>query len=62
MKIIDRYDYDENMKERYIGTKFMIGKDEYLGKSHTYSYLHSRNELKEMGLVMELENEEQTKK
>ena len=62
MKILDRYDYDENMKERYIGTKFMIGKDEYLGKNHTYSYLHTRNELKEMGLVMGLENEEQTKK
>jgi hypothetical protein len=62
MKILDRYDYDENMKERYIGTKFMVGKNEYLGKSHTSSYLHTRNELKEMGLVMGLENKEQTQK
>ena len=33
MKVIDRYDFDENMKERYIGTNFMIGKEEYLGKA-----------------------------
>lgn len=51
MRVLDRYDYSEG-KERYIGTKFMIGKDEYLGKSHTYSYLMIRNMKKEMGEIM----------
>jgi hypothetical protein len=57
MKVIDIYDFAENGKERYCGTKFITGKDEYLGKSHTYSYFHSRTLLKEAGMVMGLEKE-----
>ena len=57
MRILDRYDYDLDGKERYLETKFFEGKDEYLGKSHTYSYLMIRNMKKDMGQIMGLEKE-----
>ena len=55
MKVVDRYDFDEYGKERYIETKCYLGKDEYLGKSHGYSYLMCRKQYQEMGIKMGLD-------
>jgi len=53
--IIEIYDYDENLNERFKGLKFCDG--EGMEKSHGYSYLHCRRIYQEMGEVMSLDNE-----
>jgi len=56
MKVIEIYDYDENLNERFKGIEFCEG--EGTEKSHGYSYLHARNMYKkELGQVMGLEKE-----
>jgi len=55
MKVIDKYDFDKNLKERYVETIFYQGNAQYIGKSHGYSYLYLRNQYKEMGDIMGLD-------
>jgi hypothetical protein len=57
MKVLDLYVFDGEGKELYNGTKFCVGKDEYLGKSHGYTYACSRKALKEIGIKMGLDGE-----
>lgn len=54
MKIMNKYDYDKDLKERYVGTTFLIGETEVFN-SHCISYVHAREQMQKMGLVMGLE-------
>lgn len=54
MKIIDRYDFAENSKERYRGTIFLMGETE-VSKTHGISYVQAREQMKDIGLIMGLE-------
>jgi len=56
MRVINRYDFDEKMEERYIETIFETGNSEQIN-THGYSYLHCRTLYKEMGDTMGLEKE-----
>jgi len=56
MKILEIYDYDEEMNERFKYLRFCEG--EGLEKSHGYSYLHARNMYKKMGQVMGLDKDD----
>ena len=58
MKVLDNYVFENRKKTRYVGTTFSPGDDEYLGRSHGYSYVMARKSYQELGDIMGFEQEE----
>ena len=58
MKVLDNYVFETRKKTRYVGTTFLPGADEYLGRSHGYSYVMARKSYQELGDRMGFEQEE----
>jgi len=58
MKVLDNYVFETRKKTRYVGTTFLPGDDEYLGRSHGYSYVMARKGYQELGERMGFEREE----
>jgi len=57
MKVLDNYVFENRKKTRYVGTTFSPGADEYLGRSHSYSYVMARKGYQELGDIMGLEKD-----
>lgn len=51
MRVFEIYDFDKDGKERLKEIKFLEGHGDAT-KSHGYSYIHARKELKDMGIKM----------
>lgn len=57
MKVLDNFVFEKKKKTRYVGTNFSQGADEYLGRSHGYSYVMARKGYQELGERMGFEEE-----
>ena len=60
-QVINNYDFDQTLKERYKRTDYHIADKPSFGDSHGYSYLHLRNEYQTLGEIMGFDLEEPAK-